>query len=463
MTATVTPFTSRVPPASLVKIELRVRAGPGQAKVTDLKVLMPEGFVLFDRGEAVGSVSDGRPIVSVATSYGSGDAADGDGRKFSLEVLTPASTPADKRWFVFAQDQGGAVTGWGMNPGFSLQSLPVRISYPSIPLYKGWVAMSFTVPVVRQGKFALVTAPPEFLIKCPGQEKDDPPAVCEPFDNMLGQVEGAGVLLNTLNVSLTMAGISEGLNIIYSVMVRIETPEVVSRGFQWNVRLLNEKSRLVDAASQIEGPTSGQKFRKDFFVDMPLLKWDTPPQAGEVTIATVEVTFPRRCPKIRAILIALPEKYRHDIPGGGDLISVNPYFPIAKDTEWRIFSNLRWVRILMAEPKNELSDFLPGGTYHFKLPIIVPASVPDKPEWYFCLCSTRECFDPDDGDPVTGSIAAAFPIPNTYPILPAKEFPFGRLATSGAPRTWTRPPLLALCLVWFLWPLGAAAAPAWAL
>jgi len=461
MTVQVTPFTTRSPQASLIRLDIRVRAGPDQGPVTILRVLMPEGFVLFDRGEPVGSLTgEGRPIVSVAATYGIGDVFADEGRSFQLEVLTPPSTPADKRWFVIAQTPGEIMTGWGMNPGFDVIPLPVRIAFPPIPLYKGWVVLAFTIPKVREGKYALVTAPSDFVITCPGDEPDDPPAVCEPFDNLRGEVEGVGILPNTVNVSLTMAGTPEGQNLIYAVILKLETPEVVQGGLGWNVRILNQNFRIVDAGIGIMGPTSGTVWNKDFFIDTPTLAWDAQPQGGENSVATIEVNFARRVPEVRAVLISLPERYRHDIPNAGMLESLNPYFPIAEELEqWQIYWNVRWVRILIAEPASEFVDFLPGGTYQFRLPIMVPPTMPANKEFYFSLCSDQACDDPDRGDPEQGgNILASFPIPNTVPVLPANEFTnLGRGATAGARRGCAP----ATGAAWLLLMLSTLAAAAW--
>merc|ERR1719193_1707285 len=56
MVVHVQPFTARVPPASLVVVQVRIRAGYRQSPFDMVRIVMPEGFVLFERGQPVGDI-----------------------------------------------------------------------------------------------------------------------------------------------------------------------------------------------------------------------------------------------------------------------------------------------------------------------------------------------------------------------------------------------------------------------
>jgi len=414
---------------------------------------MPIGFVLFEDGKPApgqpGAGSYSRPIVRVDSFYGDGQVGDDQGKVFELEVQTPQITPLDTRWFVLAMSDTGQINGWGVAPGFILEALPIRLAYAWIPLFSGWMAASFTIPVVRQARFVLVTAPGLFQLKCPGKGPDQPKAACEVFTNSRGEVQGFGEVERTVNVSLTMSGVPSGTNMIYSVLLHVETPEFALAGVRWDVRIIDYNYNVVDASLQTSSPREEDMWMDNFFIENPTLEWETPPQRGESSYATISVSIKRRVKKVRALLIYLPEKYRHDIQHPNQLKSLNPDFPVALDREWRIYWNLRWVRILIAETANQAMDFLPGGDFQFKLPIMIPTTMPATMEWYLSLCSDQTCEHPDED-----SVYVNLVIANTKPILEVKTFT-ERVSASSSPRRWlpfrTSPSTVLAMLVWTIW------------
>jgi len=214
----------------------------------------------------------------------------------------------------------------------------------------------------------------------------------------------------------------------------LETPIVPQNGMLWDVRIIDEGYNIVDGAIGIRAPTSGSEWMKDFYVDAPRLYWESPPQAGESEVAIIEVNFARRVKEVRALLIALPERYRHDIPSAGSVVVENEFFPLATDRPWSFYQNLRWVRILVKTPEAEGFDFIPGGTNRFRIPTMVPTTMPANKEWYFALCREDTCEDVDNAEEGYGDVYVAFPLPNVVTPLPPKVFPVGaRTQVAGAP------------------------------
>lgn len=422
----VVPFTARSPPGSLVRATVRVRARADQPTAAQLQVILPSGFTLFDRTAPAVVPSGGRSIVGVDASFGVGDIMAASGKVFELQVITPSATPSDTRWFVMALSPSLQTLGWGQDPGFAITPLPVRLAYAPIPSFTGWLAASFTIPLIRQGQYILVSAPPGFQVICPGPAVGKSDGLCNEFSTAPAAVRSFGPLERTVNVSLAVSGVLEGANVVYSVLLGVTTPAYVQGGLNWDVRIIDASANVVDSSIGVRAPTSGAAWRSDLYVESPTLSWESPPQAGESSVVTVEVTFERRAQAIRALLIFLPENYRHDIQNKNQLKCINRDFPVAIDVDWQVFWNVRWVRILVAQPASQAVDFIPAGTYQFKFPIMVPMTLPASTEFYLALCFDQSCSDPD-GD----GVFVSFPIPNSDPVLPRKVFGAGLIATTA--------------------------------
>jgi hypothetical protein len=362
-----------------------------------------------------------------------------------LKVVTPVATPSDTRWLVFAYtneaedlaSQGELrMNGWGVAVGVNMTALPVSITYAAIPNFQGWVAISFSVAGIVRARYAFISSPIGFYLQCPPAKINPASMRCEPY--LMAEPLGVGlsVLDRTLNISLPEGSV-EGENVLFAFIVGIDTPEAVAEEIQWNVRVLNDDEYVVDATLALPGPPQ----EASMYLQNPTLSWETPPMAGEVSVVTIEVTLDRRIKGVRALLVSLPEGYRHDIQHRNQLKSMNKQFPAAIDVDWRNFPNLRWVRILVDQG---VDVFLPSGTFMWKFPVMIPMMQPTATEWYFSMCINYLCQQPDDPH-----ILVTFPVPSTEPILPGQVFGSGIRATSKTVRftvagAWVR--LVALLL-----------------
>jgi len=219
------------------------------------------------------------------------------------------------------------------------------------------------------------------------------------------------------------SGFVEGTNRLYTFIMGIETPERPTDDNTWDMRVVDAGFFTVDSALGVPG----RPFKRSMLVENPTLAWDNQPQSGEPSIVTIEITFQTRIRDIKAFLISLPERYRHDIQHPNQFKSMNKNLPLAVDVEWRNYDNVRWVRILLATNSGGNLDFVPAGTFQFRFPVMIPVVQPTSTEWYISMCWNFNCESPDDE-----YISVTFPIPNTRPILPARVFSAGALTPVSA-------------------------------
>jgi len=448
LSALVELFAARSPPQAVVPVRITIFAGESAPASDLIRVILPRGYVRFGMTQPADPENAARIVINVERSAGVGNPYSDEGWSIELQVVTPDRNISDTRWFVFTsgidRDEWGRpslsyakMTAWGVAPGFTVAANIVRLAYGSVPLFSGWLSITFQLPSYMRGKYALVSAPEGFVLSCP-EGANAEPLVCSPFVR-LGMVASMD-LPRTTNITLP-AGAAEGTNRLYSLMLGISTPETLaSESVVWHVRIVDGANNIVDSALNIPG----RAWRRSMVVQNPTLAWATQPQGGEPSNVVIEITFETRVRQILALLISLPERYRHDIQHPNQLKNVNKHLPLAVDLDWANYDNVRWVRLLLVTgTPGSTIDFVPAGTFQFEFPVMIPVEQPASMEWYFSLCSSFNCQDPDDRH-----VSVAFPMPNTRPILPARVYGTGwqALTADAAPIPCTRCSVLALVL-----------------
>jgi len=417
MSITVTPMFSRSPPESAVWVKIHVFAGQEQSQFSRLQLLMPFGYSPVGADPAVNS----RLIVELSMELGQGILDQATGMTFDLRVQTPAQNVIDARWFVLAKQVirdeitgqiDEPVNGWAVASGFTVSPCPVTLMYGSIASATGWLALSFYVPRSVQGKFALITSPQDFQVKCPQAEETGLVLECQDFRPRAETPTLLQSLQRTVNVTLG-EGTEEGDNMLYMFLLNVLTPSQEPTYDPWQVRVLDSGFDVVDAALNVPQPG----FVPDLEMGNPSLSWLEPPQMGEVSNVQVEVSFLRRVKDVKAVLVSLPENYRHDIQHKNQLRNVNKLFPLTIDEEWRIFDNLRYIKVLVEVTESNQAQIITSGTYQWQFPVMVPLIEPFASEWYVSLCSEQTCNAVGNG-----GILASFPVLNNEPQLPAKTF-----------------------------------------
>ncbi|CAE7823884.1 unnamed protein product [Symbiodinium microadriaticum] len=425
MTLTVTSSVTRVPPESAVYVRVHVRTGPSQGPFSKLQLLLPYGFAPHGASAAPSS----RLIVGLNLEQGEGVLDQVTGMMFNLRIMTPATNVPDLRWFVLAKevivdDITGItvepINGWADAGGFGVAPCPVSLMYGAIPSATGWLSISFYVPAMVAGKFVLITAPDTFLVQCPKVEETGLELACEDFRVREALPLFLQSLQRTVNVTL-VGGTSEGDNVLYMFLLNVLTPAEPNIFDVWQIRVLDDGFAVVDAALAVQQP----RFVLDLEMGNPSLSWLQPPQMGEVSNVQVEVSFLRRVKDVKAILVSLPENYRHDIQHKNQLRNVNKQFPLTIDTEWRVFDNLRYIKVLVEVAETGEAQIIIAGTYQWQFPVMVPLIKPFTSEWYVSLCAEQTCTEVQDP-----GIMASFPVPNNEPQLPAKVFQV--VSTTGA-------------------------------
>jgi hypothetical protein len=336
--------------------------------------------------------------------------------------MSPNATVDDSRWFVSMYkwsldvitktDDNAEMTAWGMYPGWSLEALNVTIIYANIELFKGSVSVFFEVPSLASGKFAVIKSPDGFELFCPEAVAGKPPPVCR-------SKEAASV-----NLTLADQGKEEGENMVYSFVIPMQTPERNPPVITWDVRIHDKIDNVVDGIVGLKK----EEFVPGMYLQDPHIQWETPPQRGEFSDVIITVTILRRIWHLRALLVTMPEGYSHDIQHPNQFKSLTKTFPVAIDVPWRNYENLGWVRILIAKASTEV-DFVPGGQYQFKYPVMLPLYEPFATEWYLSLCKTYDCESVNPPDP---GVVISFPMPQPDPIAEAKLFGAGQ--TNGIRR-----------------------------
>jgi len=385
--------------------------------IEQLRIFMPTDFTKgTDEGlykaEDLKSFRDmGRKIVSMRLLPSQRKTMASMGTTIYTRVKTSPQTGSDPRWFISLwkwsenvlekTDDNAEMVAWGMFPGWQLDALNVTITYANIEYFLGNVAVYFTVPNLAKGKYAVITAPKGFILGCPKAMAGRPPPICN---------------WNPPEVNLTLSGMgaAEGANRVYSFVVPMQTPEQPPEVNKWDVLIYDSTNNVRDGIVGIQKGT----YVDGMYLNDPFIQWDTPPQRGEFSNVIVSVTLNRRVWRLRALLISMPEGYRHDIQHPNQFKALTKTFPIAIDVPWRNYENLRWVRILIAKAASTV-DFVPSGTYRFQYPVMLPIYKPLSTEWYFSLCRNYLCETAIPPDP---GIIVSFPMPQPDALLPVKQF-----------------------------------------
>lgn len=405
----------RNPPQAAVHVKVTIKSGEDQSVFPKLQMLMPYGFA----PNLVEPMNGTRMLLSLDMDAGVGVLDSPEGQVFSIRVTTPFATNKDPRWFVLAKTvvtdvitgvQTEKIAGWGQAEGFGVAPCPVTLNFGSVPELTAWLALSFYIPKIARGIFALITAPRTFDALCPEGSSQ---VLCERF---VPVADMPSYLLNlnkrTLNVTL-VNGVVEGDNLLYSFLLNVINPKILTIAESWTLRILDRDFTVVDSHLTVAPPA----FQKDLEMGNPSLSWLSPPQMGEVSMVSVEVSFKRRVKDMKAVLISLPENYRHDIKHKNQLKNINKNFPVAIDLEWRIFPNLRWIRILVEVSSSGTANIVSAGTYRWQFPVMVPLYTPFNTEWFVTLCKDYSCVSPKHTNALS-----SFPVPNNEPQKPPITF-----------------------------------------
>ncbi|CAL1135461.1 unnamed protein product [Cladocopium goreaui] len=419
MSLTVTPEVSRSPPVSATTVSISVRAAQGQWPFSRLLLLPPYGFLPYGAQIPEGT---GRPMLELDMIVANPLI---DEMTYQLRMHTPRRTNLDPRWFVLARNLqvdeitgeiSDRIVGWSFVDGFGVAPCAVTARYGAIPSYTGWLALTFKVPALAKGRFALFSAPESFELRCPDIKEAG--QACEPYqieehfpDELL-----ALPIARTLNLTMGTF-IAEGQDLVYSAMLIIVTPEALLTLQPWELRVLDQSFTVVDAHLEIPSlPFS------ELQAENPTVKWLTMPQRGEAAMVAIQVIINRRIKTLRMLVFLMPEGFRHDIQHANQLANINKNFPVAIEREWRDFSNLRSVRIFI-EPTTVAS-----GTFEWQFPVIVAQKAPINTEWYVFLCDDYSCRVFSDP-----SVVVVFPVPDFHEKIPAVTFD-GLMMTGGLQR-----------------------------
>jgi hypothetical protein len=435
MTMTISSAYARMPPDSVVLVDITLKGLPTQADFTQLDIALPPGFAPFGMGVTSDPGGTRRVTSKIDISPNGVNKIRDGGQTFQLRVKTPPINSRDTRWFIITRKivriGEGALTksylnttGWSVAPGFNVLPMPIALSYAPIENFVGYLAISFVVPKLVAGTIAEINAPRTYNLDCPAPNILKLP--CSALDSIPEQA----------NVTL-IEGVESGLNIEYAFILTLITPNIIGSLLSqpvpnWNVRILTEELLAADAT----GPFR-EKMLVNYMLLRPTLSWRRPPQHDETSEAVITITFESRVNGLKTFLIEMPHLYKHDIVHRNQLKSLNRLFPTAIDIEWRDFGkSLQWFRILANDNVPEERDFIPAGTFQFEFPVRVPMTLPTNTEWYFSMCKDYNCSSKDDD-----SVVASFPIPNVDPIKAARTWaqavPTARAGRPDLGTSWT--------------------------
>jgi len=336
------------------------------------------------------------------------------------------------------------MVAWGSDPGWTINQLNVTIAYGTIAAFRGSASLYFSVPIKANGTTAVIRSPRGFTIGCPDITEGM-------VDRPCSSVKYRRILYpdihSTVNLTLSDPSV-EGDFRVYSFMIKVQTPINPPPSMTWDVRVFDDNWSIVDAAIGVQKPD----FVEGMWITSPFFTWQSPPVAGEHSTVTVQFSMTRRVRKVKALLITLPEGYRHDILHKNQFKSLSKKFPAAIDVEWRNYDNLRWLRVLVARPASEELDFIPGGTYRFEFPVMVPIRKPLATEWYLALCSSYTC---DSVDPPDSSIIVYFPMPMNKRVGAPIDYTPGALSDAKFQAPCGMALQFILAVVWLLRPVCA--------
>ncbi|CAJ1338517.1 unnamed protein product [Effrenium voratum] len=431
MFLSVTTAVSRRPPLAAVYVTVTINAAPIEVAFSRLVILPPYGFAPL----GVTPPANARAILELPLGQ---DFAE---MSYQLRMIMPRRTNLDPRWFVLARKESvdeitgevmDRVVGWGSAPGFDIAPCPAFARYGALPSYTGWLALTFKTPSVVMGRFALFTAPPEFRAQCPLGQGMQP---CEAFKPAAGMpIEILALpVLQTLNITMA-AGNAEGEDQVYTMMLTITTPAILTSLQSWELRVLDQVFTVVDSSLDIPSTPLAE-----LQAENPSLTWLTVPQRGEAATVQIQVVINRRVRFLRMLVFLMPEGYRHDIQHRNQLANINKNFPVAIERDWRDFENLRYVRIYV-EPTTVSS-----GNFQWRFPVILPINPPINSEWYVHLCSEYTCRVFSDP-----SVITSFPVPDFQEKIPAKTFG-DFVLTAGAPIATLWAPFLGLVFICTTW------------
>ncbi|CAJ1420662.1 unnamed protein product, partial [Effrenium voratum] len=431
MFLSVTTAVSRRPPLAAVYVTVTINAAPIEVAFSRLVILPPYGFAPL----GVTPPANARAILELPLGQ---DFAE---MSYQLRMIMPRRTNLDPRWFVLARKESvdeitgevmDRVVGWGSAPGFDIAPCPAFARYGALPSYTGWLALTFKTPSVVMGRFALFTAPPEFRAQCPPGQGMQP---CEAFKPAAGMpIEILALpVLQTLNITMA-AGNAEGEDQVYTMMLTITTPAILTSLQSWELRVLDQVFTVVDSSLDIPSTPLAE-----LQAENPSLTWLTVPQRGEAATVQIQVVINRRVRFLRMLVFLMPEGYRHDIQHRNQLANINKNFPVAIERDWRDFDNLRYVRIYV-EPTTVSS-----GNFQWRFPVILPINPPINSEWYVHLCSEYTCRVFSDP-----SVITSFPVPDFQEKIPAKTFG-DFVLTAGAPIATLWAPFLGLVFICTTW------------
>jgi hypothetical protein len=407
----------RMPPDSVITVDITLKGLPSQESFTQLDIALPPGYSPYGMGVTSDPMGEQRVTSKIDISPQGVDRIRSGSQTFQLRINTPSIDSRDPRWFIITRNAvrigEGALaktylntTGWCETDGFAVLPMPLSMQYAPLEDFVGYLSMTFNVPKEVDGKVATIDAPQMYKLICPDKTILKMPCNDRP------------TLPEQVNVTL-VGGSDTGLAWEYAFILSLITPKIEGPIAQqpvphWSVRILTEDLLVADAT----GPFRQRLLVDDIVVSRPTLSWRTQPQYDESSTAVITITFHERVFFIKTFLIELPQYYKHDIVHMNQLKSLNRLFPTAIDIQWRDYSrSLRFIRIFVNDNVKPDSDYILGGTFQFEFPVRVPIAVPTNTEWYFSMCSDYLCTSRTDK-----SVMAAFPIPNVDPIKAARTW-----------------------------------------
>jgi len=193
----------------------------------------------------------------------------------------------------------------------------------------------------------------------------------------------------------------------YAFAVTADLPSETPVMNNFNLIIKDRSNNVVDARNGVPGKTL-----VDFGAESPTLTWSRagPGQVSEVTIG---LTFTRNTQSLQALLIMLPERFRHDVQKPTDVQNSNSRFPVAPGRSWADTSKPNRIKIYFDDNVNIAT--IPADVYSWRFPALMPQEVPKVNIWFICLCSDQRCEHQNDMSVLVTFPVAGFDLGETPP------------------------------------------------
>eukprot|EP00930_Biecheleria_cincta_P092360 TRINITY_DN8222_c0_g6_i1.p1 TRINITY_DN8222_c0_g6~~TRINITY_DN8222_c0_g6_i1.p1 ORF type:complete len:3282 (-),score=484.47 TRINITY_DN8222_c0_g6_i1:314-10159(-) len=368
----------RNPPTAIVDVLLNI--DPGGAIVRELIIIAPPGFTFDSSAGGCGDMclpgtklsTTDRATASIASPTGEPLTAL---KGLRIRVLTPEQTPYDVNWFVEGRGQGvGTVTGWGEGQGFFVTQMKgTSVTYPAVAgVRNAQIAFTFTLDVDAGTQIAIVP-PKGFELTCsaPGS---------------LAQISLPGQTPDCIDhpLQMTLAAPLRGGR--YSFALALNLPPETPAKNSFNIIIRDQDNNVVDAVYDLPGMEI-----QNIGVSTPFLTWSKS-DPGQTTTIEIGLTFTRDTLNVKAILLALPDSFIHDVQSPTDFQNLNKRFPVASGSKWADYTTFKdRIKVYIDDTAGSSGAAIQSGEYRFRFPVLVPPEIGRTNFWSISLCKDTDC------------------------------------------------------------------------